>query len=129
MPNIGTRCCLQVTNGNSNVFMAMIKYIEDLKNVARDTQNGNVRVILLVEDSIQYYSRYLPMLFSTVMMQTQVLVKEDAKDELHKILRMRATPKVILVDTYEDAVRIINSYRRYMLCVISDVKFEKNSFY
>lgn len=115
-----------VWNGNSNVFMAMIKYIEDLKNVARDTQNGNVRVILLVEDSIQYYSRYLPMLFSTVMTQTQVLVKEDAKDELHKILRMRARPKVILVDTYEDAVRIINSYRRYMLCVISDVKFERN---
>uniref|UniRef100_UPI0032177A54 PEP/pyruvate-binding domain-containing protein n=1 Tax=uncultured Draconibacterium sp. TaxID=1573823 RepID=UPI0032177A54 len=115
-----------VWNGNSNVFMAMIKYIEDLKNVARDTQNGSVRVILLVEDSIQYYSRYLPMLFSTVMTQTQVLVEEDAQDDLHKILRMRARPKVILVDNYEDAVKIINSYRRYMLCVISDVKFEKN---
>lgn len=115
-----------VWNGNSNVFMAMIKYIEDIKNVARDTQNGNVRVILLVEDSIQYYSRYLPVLYSTVMTQTQVLVKEDAKDELHKILRMRARPKVILVDTYEDAVRFINSYKRYMLCVISDVKFEKD---
>jgi len=115
-----------VWNGNSNVFMAMIKYIEDIKNVARDTQNGNVRVILLVEDSIQYYSRYLPVLYTTVMTQTQVLVKEDAKDELHKILRMRARPKVILVDTYEDAVRFIDSYRRYMLCVISDVKFEKD---
>ena len=114
-----------VWNGNSNVFLAMIKYIEDKKNVARDTQNGNVRVILLVEDSIQYYSRYLPMLYTTVMTQTQILVQEDAKDELHKILKMRARPKVILVDTYEDAVRIINSYRRYMLCVISDVKFEK----
>jgi CheY-like chemotaxis protein len=114
-----------VWNGNSNVFMAMIKYIEDLKNVARDTQNGSVRVILLVEDSIQYYSRYLPMLYTTVMTQTQVLVQEDAQDELHKILRMRARPKVILVDNYEDAVKFINSYRRYMLCVISDVKFEK----
>jgi len=115
-----------VWNGNSNVFLAMIKYIEDKKNVARDTQNGNVRVILLVEDSIQYYSRYLPMLYTTVMTQTQVLVKEDATDELHKILKMRARPKVLLVDTYEDAVRIINSYRRYVLCVISDVKFEKD---
>jgi len=114
-----------VWNGNSNVFLAMIKYIEDKKNVARDTQNGNVRVILLVEDSIQYYSRYLPMLYTTVMTQTQILVEEDAKDELHKILKMRARPKVILADTYEDAVKIINSYRRYMLCVISDVKFEK----
>ena len=115
-----------VWNGNSNVFLAMIKYIEDKKNVARDTQNGNVRVVLLVEDSIQYYSRYLPMLYTTIMTQTQILVQEDAKDELHKILKMRARPKVILVDNYEDAVKIINSYRRYMLCVISDVKFEKD---
>ncbi len=115
-----------VWNGNSNVFLAMIKYIEDKKNVAPDTEIGNVRVILLVEDSIQYYSRYLPMLYTTVMTQTQILVEEDAKDELHKILKMRARPKVILVDSYEEAVRIINSYRRYMLCVISDVKFEKN---
>ncbi|MFV0592125.1 MAG: PEP/pyruvate-binding domain-containing protein [Draconibacterium sp.] len=115
-----------VWNGNSNVFMAMIKYIEDIKNVARDTQNGNVRVILLVEDSIQYYSRYLPMLYTTVMTQTQALLKDDAKDELHKILRMRARPKVILVDNYEEAVRFINSYRRYILCLISDVKFEKS---
>ncbi|MCK3685608.1 PEP/pyruvate-binding domain-containing protein [Maribellus sp. YY47] len=115
-----------VWNGNSNVFMAMIKYIEDIKNVARDTQNGNVRVILLVEDSIQYYSRYLPMLYATVMTQTQALMKDDAKDELHKILRMRARPKVILVDNYEEAVKFINSYRRYILCVISDVKFEKD---
>ncbi|MFW5755402.1 MAG: PEP/pyruvate-binding domain-containing protein [Tangfeifania sp.] len=114
-----------VWNGNSNVFLAMIKYIEDKKNVARDTQNGNVRVVLLVEDSIQYYSRYLPILYTTIMTQTQILVQEDAKDELHKILKMRARPKVILVDNYEDAVKIINSYRRYMLCVISDVKFEK----
>lgn len=115
-----------VWNGNSNVFLAMIKYIEDKKNVARDTQNGNVRVVLLVEDSIQYYSRYLPILYTTIMTQTQILVQEDATDELHKILKMRARPKVILVDNYEDAVKIINSYRRYMLCVISDVKFERN---
>ncbi len=114
-----------VWNGNSNVFLAMIKYIEDKKNVARDTQNGNVRVVLLVEDSIQYYSRYLPILYTTIMTQTQILVQEDAKDELHKILKMRARPKVILADNYEDAVKIINIYRRYMLCVISDVKFEK----
>lgn len=115
-----------VWNGNSNVFLAMIKYIEDKKNVARDTQNGNVRVVLLVEDSIQYYSRYLPILYTTIMTQTQILVQEDAKDELHKILKMRARPKVILVDNFEDAVQVINSYRRYMLCVISDVQFELN---
>jgi CheY-like chemotaxis protein len=115
-----------VWNGNSNVFLAMMKYIEDKKNVARDTQTGNVRVILLVEDSIQYYSRYLPMLYTTIMTQTQILVQEDAKNELHKILKMRGRPKVLLADSYEEAVKIINQYRRYMLCVISDVKFERN---
>ncbi len=115
-----------VWNGNSNVFIAMIKYIEDIKNVAFDTKNGNVRVILLVEDSIQYYSRYLPTLYATVMTQTQALVREDAVDELHKILKMRARPKLLLVSNYEEAVQIINNYRKYILCVISDVKFEKD---
>ncbi len=115
-----------VWNGNSNVFLAMIKYIEDKKNVARDTEIGNVRVILLVEDSIQYYSRYLPMLYTNVMTQTQILVEEDARNELHKILKMRGRPKILLTDNYEDAVRIINHYKQYMLCVISDVKFYKD---
>ncbi len=115
-----------VWNGNSNVFLAMIKYIEDKKNVARDTQNGNVRVVLLVEDSIQYYSRYLPILYSTIMTQTQVLVQDEANDDLHKILKMRARPKVILVSTYEEAVKVLNIYKEYILCVISDVKFERN---
>ena len=115
-----------VWNGNTNVFMAMIKYIEDKKNVARDTQLGNVRIILLVEDSVKYYSRYLPLLYTSVMTQTQSLVSDESTDELHMILKMRARPKLLLVSTYEDAVEIINNYREYLLCVISDVKFAKN---
>ncbi len=114
-----------VWNGNSNVFLAMIKYIEDQKNIAPDTQLGHVRVVLLVEDSIQYYSRYLPMLYATIMTQTQNLTEDDSATELNKIVKMRARPKVILVSTYEDAVRVIDSYRDYILCVISDVKFER----
>jgi CheY-like chemotaxis protein len=115
-----------VWNGNSNVFLAMIKYIEDQKNIAPDTQLGNVRVVLLVEDSIQYYSRYLPMLYSTIMTQTQNLVEDESATELNKIVKMRARPKVILVSTYEEAVKVIDGYRDYLLCVISDVKFEHN---
>ena len=86
-----------VWNGNSNVFLAMIKYIEDQKNLEPDTRIGNVRIVLLVEDSIQYYSRYLPMLYATIMTQTQNLVEDDSGEELNKILKMRARPKVILV--------------------------------
>jgi hypothetical protein len=115
-----------VWNGNSNVFLAMIKYIEDKKNVEEDTKIGSVRVILLIEDSIQYYSRYLPMLYTNIMTQTQNLVEDKSADELHKILKMRARPKVILVSTYEEAVHIINKYKNYLLSVISDVKFQRN---
>jgi hypothetical protein len=115
-----------VWNGNSNVFLAMIKYIEDKKNVEEDTKNGNVRVILLVEDSIQYYSRYLPMLYTNIMTQTQNLVEDKSADELHKIMKMRARPKVILVSSYEEAVAIINKYKDFLLSVISDVKFQRN---
>ena len=115
-----------VWNGNANVFLAMIKYVEDKKNVSRDTSLGGVRVVLLVEDSVKYYSRYLPMLFATVMKQTQALVSDESTDELHKIFKYRARPKVLLVSTFEDAVEVINNYREYLLCVISDVKFARN---
>ena len=115
-----------VWNGNSNVFLAMIKYIEDKKNVEADTKNGNVRIILLVEDSIQYYSRYLPMLYTNIMTQTQNLVEDKSADELHKILKMRARPKVILVSNFEEAVTMINKYKNHLLSVISDVKFQRN---
>ena len=115
-----------VWNGNSNVFLAMIKYIEDKKNVARDTRLGSVRIILLIEDSIKYYSRYLPLLFASVMTQTQALVSDKSTDELHKIFKYRARPKVLLVSTYEEALQIIHEYKEYLLCVISDVKFAWN---
>jgi hypothetical protein len=114
-----------VWNGNSNVFLAMIKYIEDKNNVEEDTKNGNVRVILLVEDSIQYYSRYLPMLYTNIMLQTQNLVEDKSADELHKILKLRARPKVILASNYEEAVFMINKYKDFLLSVISDVKFQR----
>jgi hypothetical protein len=115
-----------VWNGNSNVFLAMIKYIEDKKNVEEDTKNGNVRVILLIEDSIQYYSRYLPMLYTNIMTQTQNLVEDKSADELHKIMKLRARPKVILVSNFEEAVHAIKKYKNYLLSVISDVKFPRN---
>ena len=115
-----------VWNGNSNVFLAMIKYIEDKKNAAKDTRIGGVRIILLVEDSIKYYSRYLPLLFASVMTQTQALVSDESTDELHKIFKYRARPKVLLVSTYEAALEVIHEYKEYLLCVISDVKFARN---
>jgi len=114
-----------VWNGDTNIFLAMIKYIEDKKNVALDVQVGNVRIILLVEDSVKYYSRYLPILYTNVMLQTQNLVSDDSADELHMILKMRARPKILLVSNYEEAIELVDQYKENLLCVISDVKFSK----
>ncbi|MDE5420695.1 pyruvate, phosphate dikinase [Ancylomarina sp. DW003] len=116
-----------VWNGSTKIFMAMTKYIEDKMNLEPDSKIGDVRVMLLVEDSVKYYSRYLPLLYTSVMTQTQkVISDEDDIDEMHKILKMRARPKVILVSSYEDAVDIVDKYLENLLCVISDVRFARD---
>lgn len=115
-----------VWNGDSKVFLAMTKYVEDQKNVASDTVIGDVRVILLVEDSIRYYTRYLPILYSILMKQTQNVVDEHSVDDLHKILKMRGRPKILLASNYEEAISIVNQFGENLLCVISDVSFKKN---
>ncbi len=112
-------------NGDAKVLLAMIKYIEDKINVVNDTRIGLVRVILLVEDSIHYYSRYLPVLNTEIMKQTQKLIADENLDEMKKLLRMRTRPKVLIAENYEEAVEIFDRYRDYLLCVISDVKFPR----
>lgn len=114
-----------VWNGDSKVFLAMVKYIEDRMNVEMDIQIGMVRVILLVEDSARYYSRYLPILYSLVIEQTRQLIEEVNTDELYKLLKMRVRPKVLLAANYEEALELFDRYRDNLLCLISDVKFEK----
>ncbi len=66
------------------------------------------------------------MLYTNIMTQTQNLVQEEAADELHMILKMRARPKVILVSNFEEAIQMMNQYRDYLLTVISDVSFKRN---
>lgn len=114
-----------VWNGESSVFFAMIKLIEDIINIENDTKIGMVRVILLVEDSPKYYSRYLPMLYNIVMEQTKRIIEDVTTDELYKVLRMRARPKILLANSYEEAIEIFNRYKDYLLCLITDVKFER----
>ena len=116
-----------VWNGDSKVFLAMTKYVEDKKNVANDTRIGDVRVVLLVEDSIRYYTRYLPILYSILMMQTQNVVHERSADDLHKILKMRGRPKILLASNFEEAETIIEHYGNNLLCIISDVNFKRHN--
>lgn len=115
-----------VWNGDSRVFLAMIKYVEDKMNVANDTKVGDVRIILLVEDSQKYYTRYLPMLYSIIMRQTQAILAEETSDQQHKIMKMRVRPKILLVSNYEDAVEVVDQYIDNLICVISDVKYHKD---
>ncbi len=112
-----------VWNGYSKVFLAMTKYVEDRRNADNDTALGMVQVILLVEDSVRFYSRYLPLLFVEIMKQTQRLIAEEKLDEVHKLLRMRARPKVLLATSREEAMALYEKYEKYLLAVVTDVQF------
>ncbi|NLN34437.1 MAG: hypothetical protein GX157_00300 [Candidatus Cloacimonetes bacterium] len=112
-------------NGDTKLFLAMVKSVEDSLNVEYDTAHGLVRVILLVEDSVHYYSLFLPSLYSVIMKQTQKLIEEEVSD-INKHFRMRVRPKVLIAHNFEDAARLYEKYREYMLCVISDVRYKVN---
>ncbi len=113
-------------NGDSKIFFAMIKLVEDRINLDNDTLKASVRVILLVEDSPKFYSRFLTTLYNVVMDQTRRIIRDVQTDELYKVLRIRARPKIILASTYEQAIDIIENYRDYMLAVITDTRFDKD---
>ncbi|WP_306590633.1 PEP/pyruvate-binding domain-containing protein [Geothrix sp. 21YS21S-4] len=115
-----------VWNGNPEIFMAMVKFMEDRANVQNDTRVGLTRVILLVEDSIRYYSRYLPILYSEILKQTTRLAKDQNLDRMTRTLSMRVRPKVILATSYEEAMGFCDRYQDCLLCVISDRKFPKD---
>lgn len=116
-----------VWTGESKVFFAMVKLLEDRVNVENDTKKGLTRVILIVEDSAEYYSSYLPMLYTLVMEQTKNLIEDVSTDELYKVLKLRARPKILLAATYEEALIIYNEYKDSLLCVISDMRFPKGN--
>jgi len=116
-------------NGDTRIFFAMVKYLEDKVNVANDTQIGLVRVIILVEDSAEYYSRYLPSLYNILMEQIKDVIEEVNTDDLYKVLRMRCRPKLLLTDNYEEAIKLFETYKNYMLCLITDMQFFKNGIH
>lgn len=116
-----------VWNGDPKVFFTMIKLLEDRVNIENDTRIALTRLILLVEDSPKYYSRYLPLLYSSVLEQTKRVIEDVSTDDLYKVLRIRIRPKIILAGTYEEAIDIFTRYKNFMLCMISDVKFYRNN--
>jgi hypothetical protein len=115
-----------VWTGESKIFFAMVKLLEDKVNVENDTKKGLTRVILIVEDSAQDYSHFLPMLYTLVMEKTKNLIDDISTDELYKILKLRARPKILLATNWEDSVSIYNKYKESLLCVICDMRFPQN---
>ena len=107
--------------GNAELLLAIIKLIEDKMNAPDDTASVGVQIILL-EDSVRFYSSALPHLYKFVLEQSQMFAKEALNDH-QRTLRMRGRPKIKLARTYEEAVRIFNQYRDNMLGIISDMSF------
>jgi hypothetical protein len=112
-------------NGNSDIFFAMIKSVEDHVNLLNDTRKGLVRVILLVEDSPKFYSRYMTLLYKVVMEQTRKITREINTNDFYKVLRMRSRPKIILASNYEEAMSVFEEYKGFMLALITDMSYPK----
>lgn len=108
--------------GNAELLLAIIKLIEDKWNAPEDAASVGVQIILLVEDSVRFYSSALPHLYRFVLEQSREFSKEALNDHL-KTLRMRGRPKVMLARTFEEAVDIYRTYRENILGVVSDMSF------
>ena len=111
--------------GNTNLIMSIIKLIEDKMNIEHDIAEAGVQMILLVEDSIRFYSSLLPMLYGYILAQSQRFSAE-ALNPHNAALRMRGRPKVVLARTYEEAMELYEKYADNTLGVISDCRFPKD---
>ncbi len=114
-----------IWQGDFKLLIAIIKDVEDRLNVKDDTLTVGVQSIIVVEDSVQFYSAYLPILYTVILDQTQRLISESV-NLTHRFLRMRARPKIILCTTYEEAWSHYDKYRDFVLGIISDVNFKRN---
>ena len=110
--------------GDTRILLSIIKQVEDEKNAPYDTKKAGVRVILVVEDSIRRYSTFLSFLYEELMVQSHSLIEEGLND-LHKLMRMRTRPKILLATDYEEAQTLFSQYSKYLFALITDVRFPK----
>ncbi|MBQ7531015.1 MAG: phosphoenolpyruvate synthase [Paludibacteraceae bacterium] len=109
-------------NNSTDLIIAINKLIEDRMNADHDILEEGVRAILLVEDSVRYYSTYLPLLYKLVLNQNNIAIR-DALNEKQQLLRKRSRPKVLMATCYDEAVELYSRYRDNIIGVISDVGF------
>jgi len=109
--------------GNADIMLAIIKLIEDRMNIDQDIKQG-VQAILLVEDSIRFYSSYLPNIYKIIFKQSKAFMTEGL-NEHQKMLRMRGRTKILLATNYEEAIEMWNKYKHNLLGIISDISFKR----
>ncbi len=108
--------------GNPSLLLAIVKCVEDRRNVEHDTRRMGVPVVLVVEDDVRYYSTLLPEIYTALITQSRRVLSEGY-NLAHKLVRARARPKILLAQDYESAVGIVERYRHYLFGVVSDVEF------
>lgn len=111
--------------GNPDILLAIIKLIEDKMNVEHDVNEVGVQAILLVEDSIRFYSSYLPNIYKIIFKQSKAFQLEGL-NEHQQMLRMRGRPKILLTTNYNEAVALYEKYKNNLLGIITDVSYERD---
>ena len=114
-----------IWQGDYRLIIAIIKYLEDRMNVDNDAKMVGVQSIIVIEDDIRRYSSFLPIIYTEVIKQSQRLISEGINLS-HKYLRMRARPKILLCNSYEEAIELFDKYEESILGIISDIDFIKN---
>jgi len=110
--------------GNTDILLAIIKLIEDKRNVAEDIKNIGVQAIILVENSIRFYSSYLPNIYKIIFTQSRKFMSEGL-NEHQKMLRLRGRPKILLATDFEEAMDLYEKYKDNLLGVISDIRYNR----
>jgi CheY-like chemotaxis protein len=111
--------------GNARILIAIVKYIEDQRNVQHDTHAIGVPVLLVVEDNIRYYSSFLPVIYTELIKQSRRVIQEGI-NVAHKLVRMQARPRILLSSNFEDAARLVQEYREYLFGLVADVEFPRD---
>jgi CheY-like chemotaxis protein len=110
--------------GDVRILLAIVKYIEDRRNVAHDSGKHGVPLIIVVEDNVRFYSSFLPVIYSELVNHSHSLILEGLNLS-QKMMRFRARPKVLLCSTYEEAWSYFSQYEEHVLGVISDIEFPR----
>ncbi|MGC1448962.1 MAG: PEP/pyruvate-binding domain-containing protein [Candidatus Sulfotelmatobacter sp.] len=108
--------------GTARILIAIVKYVEDKRNVLHDTRAMGVPVLLVVEDNIRYYSSFLPVIYTEIIKQSRRVIQEGI-NVAHKLVRMQARPKILLASNFEEAAQLVQQYRDYIFGLVSDVEF------